>query len=115
VRRLRLAFLLDDLNGGGVQRMTLAVARCCLERGHEARLLVYRAEGVLLDAVPPGVDLVRLEPGARALARFAPALADPAGVRLLALPVLLARKPDWTLAHLERSRATCGGSGRTRC
>jgi glycosyltransferase involved in cell wall biosynthesis len=97
----RLAFLLEDLNGGGVQRMTLAVARCCLERGHEARLLVYRAEGVLLDAVPPGVDLVRLEPGSRALARFRPALADPAALPLLALPVLLARKPDWTLAHLE--------------
>jgi hypothetical protein len=70
---------------------------------------------VLLDAVPPGVDLVRLEPGSRALARFRPALADPAALPLLALPVLLARKPDWTLAHLEALAATCGGSGRTRC
>jgi glycosyltransferase involved in cell wall biosynthesis len=98
--RLRLAFLIKDLNGGGVQRMTLAVARECAERGHAVDLLVMRPEGVLREKVPAGVRLVPLRRG-RALAARARALAaDPLGLPALALPVLLPRRTDWTLAYL---------------
>jgi glycosyltransferase involved in cell wall biosynthesis len=97
---LRLAFLLDNLNGGGVQRMTLALARCYRDRGHAVDLLVCDEAGILRDAVPEGVRLVGLERGSLALARLLSVRADPLGLLVLLLPVLLARKPHRTLAHL---------------
>ena len=101
VSATRVAFLLDSLEGGGVQRMTLALARELAARGHAVDLLVCRAEGSLLGAVPDGVRLVLLP--AQAAAR-APAAAarDAARQPARARPacVLLAR-PHWTLRHLS--------------
>jgi glycosyltransferase involved in cell wall biosynthesis len=96
----RLAFLLKDLNGGGVQRMTLAVVRECAERGHAVDLLVMRSEGVLGTKVPAAVRLVPLRRGHSLAARAKALAADPLALPALALPVLLPRRTDWTLAYL---------------
>ena len=109
----RVAFLLDSLEGGGVQRMTLALARELAARGHAVDLLVCRPEGSLLGAVPDGVRLVLL-PAAAAARAPAAAARDAAGNLLgPALPVLLAR-PHWTLRHLSALLATSPASGRRR-
>jgi len=99
--RYRLAFLLDSLEGGGVQRMTLAIARCCRERGHAVDLLVCEARGRLHGSIPDGVRLVELARSNPLLARALPARADPAALPALALAVVLPRKAHWTQAHLR--------------
>ena len=99
--RYRLAFLLDSLEGGGVQRMTLATARCCRERGHAVDLLVCEARGRLRGSIPDGVRLVELARSDPLLARALPARADPAALPALALAVVLPRKAHWTQAHLR--------------
>lgn len=61
----RIAFLLDNLEGGGVQRMTLALAGEFARHGYDADLLVCRSKGELVQAVPPRVRLLPLAPGGR--------------------------------------------------
>lgn len=61
----RVAFLLDNLEGGGVQRMTLALAGEFARHGYDADLLVCRRKGELLQAIPPRVRLLALDPGGR--------------------------------------------------
>jgi glycosyltransferase involved in cell wall biosynthesis len=95
-----LAFLLDSLNGGGVQRMMLAVAREYVARGHAVDLLTLSEAGALSEATPAGVRLIPVRRGPLMLGRLAAFAADPGGLASLALPVLLTRYPDWTLAHL---------------
>lgn len=89
----RLALLLPDLAGGGVERNTLALAAGFLERGLAVDLLVLRAEGPLLDEVPSGVRLLPLAAAGDWQGRVAALRADPAGLPRLLLPVLLARSP----------------------
>src|SRR5947209_14869861 len=91
--RPRLAFLVDDLKGGGVQRMTLVLVREFLRRGHAVDLLACRPEGALRVAVPDGARLVPLRRGERRRARLLPLAADPGGMAALLLPVLLAPEP----------------------
>lgn len=58
----RVAFLLDDLEGGGVQRMTLVLAREFLRHGHPVDVLACRAQGSFRSLVPHGARLIELEP-----------------------------------------------------
>jgi len=99
--RHRLAFLLDSLEGGGVQRMTLAIARCCRKRGHAVDLLVCEAHGRLRGSIPDGVRLVELARSNPLFARALPVRADPGTLPALALAVVLPRKAHWTQAHLR--------------
>ena len=99
--RHRLAFLLDSLEAGGVQRMTLAIARCCRDRGHAVDLLVCRMEGPLSASIPDGVRLIGLAGGGPLLARTLPIRADPAALPALALAILLPPGAHWTQAHLR--------------
>lgn len=57
---LHVAFLLDDLSQGGVQRMTLALAESLRAEGCRVDLLLCRRRGSLLDAVPRGVQVLQL-------------------------------------------------------
>ena len=59
----RLAFLLRDLAGGGVERNTLRLARSFLTHGIAVDLLLERIDGPLVDSVPKGARLVKLESG----------------------------------------------------
>lgn len=97
---LHLAFVLDNLKGGGVQRTTLAIARRCAELGYDVDLLVCDASGPLLDVVPPAIRVVVLAKACLAAARLAAVRADPGGLRELLLPVLLAPRPHWTFTRL---------------
>ncbi len=59
----RIAFLLDNLEGGGVQRMTLVLAGEFARHGYDTDVLVCRTEGELLPIVPARVRLLELGPG----------------------------------------------------
>ncbi len=60
-----LALLMDTLNGGGVQRSFLTLAREFAARGHRVDLVVCSPEGVLLDEVPDSVRIVPLTTSSR--------------------------------------------------
>lgn len=89
---LRVAILLDDLTGGGVERTMLKLAGGLAARGHEVEVLVAEGRGALVDEVPAAVRVTVLEPHHQLTARLTVARADPAGVALLARPVLLAKR-----------------------
>ena len=58
----RVAFLLDNLNGGGAERVVLSMASGFASLGYEVDLLVCELQGELCGSVPPGVNLVVLQP-----------------------------------------------------
>ncbi len=89
----RLAFLLRDLVGGGVERNTLRLARSFLARGAAVDLLLERIDGPLVDLVPNGARLVELEVGPIWRAKLLAARADPGGIGYLLPAVLLPRRP----------------------
>ena len=69
---VRIALFVASLRAGGAERVTLNLARGFHERGVEVDLVLARAEGPLLEQVPPGVRVVDLG-AARVLASL-PAL-----------------------------------------
>ena len=52
----RIAVLMPDLGGGGVQKMTLSLATALSERGHEVDIVVYQLAGELEAMVPPAAQ-----------------------------------------------------------
>lgn len=71
----RICIVLPNLAAGGVERVRLLLAEEFLKRGYRVSLVVWRAEGDLLAAVPPAVDLVdlgvrRLRQGVRPLLAY---------------------------------------------
>ncbi|MFO1074305.1 MAG: glycosyltransferase [Geminicoccaceae bacterium] len=96
-----IAVLMPDLGGGGVQKMTLSLARGLNARGHRVDLVVYEASGELEPQVPPELRLWRLDAGTRLMGRLLALRADPGALPQLLLPVLLARKPAPTLIYLR--------------
>ncbi|MCX8102605.1 MAG: glycosyltransferase, partial [Geminicoccaceae bacterium] len=95
-----MAVLLADLNGGGVQRMSLVVADHLARRGHRVDLVVCEAGGELEAAVPGNVRRISLARRSGLRGRLAAALADPAGIPVSARPLLLARRVSPTLGYL---------------
>ena len=95
-----LAMLMADLNVGGVQKMTLTLARAFAERGHRVDILIFRQGGELTEQLPPGCEVIRLRPAPMLVARAYALKADPAALGLLARPVLLAKKVSHTLPYL---------------
>ena len=61
----RVAFLLDNLNGGGAERVVLAMASGFSALGYEVDLLVCELKGELCGSVPPEVNLVVMEPAGK--------------------------------------------------
>lgn len=60
-QKIRLAFFLPSLRGGGAERATLLIAKGLSERGYAVDLLVGKAIGPLLPRVPTGVRLISLD------------------------------------------------------
>jgi len=56
----RVAFLLDNLNGGGAERVVLGTAAGFAALGYDVDLLVFELRGELCDSVPDEVNLVVL-------------------------------------------------------
>jgi glycosyltransferase involved in cell wall biosynthesis len=96
-----IALLLTDLNGGGVQKMTLALAGGLIERGHSVTLVLYSAHGALRSHVPEGVAVRHLTRSTQIWARLAPLLADPLGLPCLLRPVIFPKKPPPGLSYLR--------------
>jgi glycosyltransferase involved in cell wall biosynthesis len=71
VRPQRVAFLLDNLNGGGAERVVLDTASGFAALGYDVDLLVCELHGELCGSVPEGVNLVVLEPVGKLAGLFA--------------------------------------------
>ncbi|MEZ5845629.1 MAG: glycosyltransferase [Geminicoccaceae bacterium] len=106
----RIGVLVEDLRGGGVQRMLMLIASGLAERGHDVSLISLSGEGELAADMAPGVRLVVLEP-ANPLAARLRALRNPAFRKrdLLAYLALHAnsRSLDWLpslIGHIDRDR-----------
>ena len=103
----KIAILLPDLRGGGVERMRLHLADEFLAAGHAVSFWLLKAEGPLLGMVPEGAEVVDLE---------APRLRSAAG------PVARqwrAERPDAVLAAMwpltdvaALAKAMAGAAGR---
>ena len=88
---MRIAFLLDNLSGGGAEKVILNLAAGFSRLGYQVDLLVCKAEGVLRNYIPAGVNLIPLQPVSSARGTAAALLADPAGYREI-LGTIVSRK-----------------------
>jgi glycosyltransferase involved in cell wall biosynthesis len=84
--------LLNDLSGGGVERTMLTLAGGFLSRGHGVDLVLARYHGPLAGEVPQGARIIVPDARGGMVSRLAIARADPAGLGLLARPVLMAKR-----------------------
>jgi glycosyltransferase involved in cell wall biosynthesis len=96
---MHIALILESLQSGGVQKMTLIVAAALAERGHHVDLLVLNAEGSLASQIPASVHVVKIPAGNSVLARLQCLLADPLALPALLRPVLLTTKPSHSLRY----------------
>jgi len=55
---MKIALFIPTLDGGGAQRVALNLAEGFINRGYEVDLLLVKKEGVLLNSIPEGVNLV---------------------------------------------------------
>ena len=96
----RIAFLLENLRGGGVQRTSVSLANALVRRGHAVEILVMGEERALAEECLPEVRVRQLPRGGELRGRWAALRADPGGLWALARPVLLPRKATRAGAHL---------------
>lgn len=89
----KIALLLPSLAAGGVGRSILHLAEAFCAAGHPVDLVLCRAEGPYLSAIPAGVNIVTLQPQSGLATRLELVRIDPAGLTALARPVLLTRRP----------------------
>ena len=89
---MRIAILLDDLSGGGVERTMLTLAEGFLKHGHAVDLVLGHRTGPLEGELPASARVVVLDAQPGFIARLAIVRADPGGLGVLAGPVLFARQ-----------------------
>ena len=77
----RIAFLLDNLSGGGAEKVILNLAAGFARLGHPVDLLVCKVEGVLRNCIPAGVRLVPLKPVSALRGTATAVRADPGACR----------------------------------
>jgi glycosyltransferase involved in cell wall biosynthesis len=134
---VRIAFLLDNLSGGGAEGVILNLASGFASAGYVVDLLVCKMKGELKDRVPQNVNLVQLratsslrglvaaffvDPGCiqPVLAMFASTAKLPGTLSLTAIiKYLKARQPQALLSALPKSNInavlagqSCGGDTR---
>ena len=97
---IHIAFLLKDLQGGGVQNMTVVIANAFAARGYRVSLLACRPDGPVRERIGTAVELVTLARKPRWLARIRALTADPRGLKVLWRPVLATGQTSGTLRHL---------------
>ena len=97
----RIALLLPNLAGGGAEACMVRTAAALLRRGFAVDFVLCERTGPLLAAVPPGARVIELPSAPMPLARVLALAADPAGLRALLAPVLLAWRPPKHLSHLS--------------
>jgi len=107
VRPARISFLLDNLTGGGAEKVILNLAGGFTKLGHPVDILVCKMEGVLCNSIPAGVNLVPLKSSSTTLGFLCAMRADPAGFRAIAGMTIkrkLFRFIPPIAAHLKASR-----------
>ena len=97
----RIALLLPNLAGGGVEACTVRTAAVLLRRGFRLDLVLCERTGPLLAKVPAGARVIALPSAPMPVARTLALAADPAGLRAMLRPVLLAWRPAKHLPHLS--------------
>jgi glycosyltransferase involved in cell wall biosynthesis len=95
-----VAFLLGNLSGGGVQRMTGLLAEGLAARGAKVDLVVCDAQGDLRDQISPAVRMVALQRGNPVAARLTALRADPQGLAALIRPLTTIKYASETVACL---------------
>jgi len=107
VRLARICFLLDNLTGGGAEKVILNLASGFTKLGHPVDILVCKMEGVLCNSIPAGVNLVPLKSSSPNLGFLCAMRADPAGFRAIAGMFTKRKSFKFILpiaAHLQASR-----------
>lgn len=95
-----IAFFLENLEGGGVQKVTLSIAEELARRGHRSHVLVCRMDGPLLGELPPALEVHALRPVPALVAWARAVRADPGVLKVLIPPVLLPGELSATLPYL---------------
>jgi glycosyltransferase involved in cell wall biosynthesis len=107
VQPARISFLLDNLTGGGAEKVILNLAGGFTKLGHPVDILVCKMEGVLCNSIPAGVNLVPLKASSPNLGILYAMRADPAGFSGVAA-MFPKRKPFGFIPpiadHLKASR-----------
>jgi len=96
----RLAFYLDNYEGGGVQKTTLTLARGLAARGHAVEVLVCRPSGALKDQLPPAVEVVALAEPSAWSSRMLALRSDPGYLLPILGGIVLSTRPSPTLGYL---------------
>ena len=96
----RIALLLPNLAGGGAEACMLRTADALLRQGFRVDLVLCERRGPLLAEVPAGACVIELPRSPMPVARALALAADPAGLRAMLAPVLLAWRPAKQLPHL---------------
>lgn len=96
----KIALLLPDLTGGGVERTAVSLAEGLIERGIAVDLVLCRVRGPLLAEVPSEVRVMPLSRSPRLLGRLLMAWTDPGGIPELARTVLLTWRPPGSVQML---------------
>ena len=104
---MRIAILLDDLSGGGVERTMLTLADGFLKHGHAVDVVLGRRTGPLEGELPAGARVVVLDAQPGFMARLAIVRADPGGLSVLAAAGVV--RPA------EASRPNAAASAQPRC
>lgn len=96
----RIAFLLPNLSGGGVQKNTLTIACAFLDKGYPVDLLLCSDSGPLQQQVPEHMGRILLQSSNRLTTRWYALGGDPLGASAFVMPVLFSRKPSKSLRFL---------------
>ena len=96
----RIAICMINLGAGGAEMSMLNLAGGLIDRGYPVDLVLCEAKGPLQKRVPEGVRVAELAKTPILLARLLVALADPAGIPVLARPLLLPRSAPHRLGSL---------------
>ncbi len=95
-----IALLLPNLAGGGAETCMLRTAHELLRRRYRVDLVLCERSGPMLEDVPAQARVIALPPAPMLVARAFALAADPAGVRAMLAPILLAWRPHQRLPHL---------------
>ncbi len=96
-----LAIFIPSLEGGGVARVMLHLAKAFVESGHQVDLLLCETKGAFLDAIPPTIKVIDLKPTSSWMSRLLILTGNPTLILTLLLPILLAKKPPKTIRYLS--------------
>jgi glycosyltransferase involved in cell wall biosynthesis len=95
-----VAFLMGNLHGGGVQRMTMLLAEGLAAQGARVDLVVCDTQGELRNQIPSALHMVALEHANPIAARLAVLRADPRGMAAWLRPLTTIKYSSPTLGCL---------------